>query len=118
MKSTTVNKLLFVGVIACMVLAGADLSFYLQEQHTDLSIATCSMPGGNFKIIPHNGWLEAVNVATGAVLGIPEREKDGAVWLRRGLWSIDVTTCLGRKRSWFAPRSPVDRPRQTGVGIS
>ncbi|EBB7382061.1 hypothetical protein R0U04_003908 [Salmonella enterica] len=113
-----INKILNVGIIVSLTVAGVNLYRYLQERDDGKSIVSCSLPTGNFEIIPRDGRLNAVNTETGMTLGVPERSRDGRVLLvTNGGRVRDVTECLGEKKGWFAPRWPDAENKRPG-GIS
>jgi len=102
-----IKKILNVGIIVSLTVAGVNLYRYLQERDDGKSIVSCSLPTGNFEIVPRDGRLDAVNTETGMTLGVPERRPDGSVLLvTNGGRVRDVTECLGEKKGWFTPRWP------------
>ncbi|PNL03863.1 hypothetical protein CEQ28_000145 [Hafnia alvei] len=102
-----INRILTFGIIVSLSVAGTNLYRYLQERDAGKYIVSCSLPTGNFEIIPRDGRLDAVNTVTGMTLGVPERVPDGRVVLvTHGGKVRDVTDCLGDKKGWFAPRWP------------
>ncbi|HCJ7372034.1 TPA: hypothetical protein NVL56_004026 [Enterobacter hormaechei subsp. xiangfangensis] len=102
-----IQKIVNVGIIVSLSVAGVNLYRYLQERDDGKSILSCSLPTGNFEIIPRDGRLNAVNTETGMTLGVPERRPDGSVLLvTNGGRVRDVTECLGEKKGWFTPRWP------------
>ncbi|PUW01489.1 hypothetical protein [Cronobacter sakazakii] len=102
-----IDRILTVGIIVSLSVAGTNLYRYLQDRNAGKSIVSCSLPTGDFKIIPLDGRLDAVNTETGMTLGVPERVSDGRVVLvTHGGKVRDVTDCLGEKKGWFAPRWP------------
>lgn len=102
-----IDRILTVGIIVSLSVAGTNLYHYLQERNADQGIVSCSLPTGDFTIIPRDGRLDAVNSATGMTLGVPERVPDGRVVLvTHGGKVRDVTDCLGENKGWFAPRWP------------
>ena len=102
-----IYRILTVGIIVSLSVAGTHLYRYLQERDAGKYIVACSLPTGNFEIIPRDGRLDAVNTVTGMTLGVPERVPDGRVVLvTHGGKVRDVTDCLGDKKGWFAPRWP------------
>ncbi|EIC2135763.1 hypothetical protein LAD81_004018 [Citrobacter freundii] len=107
-----------VGALLVVGLLGTALYYYYHpENQTAGSIASCSLPTGNFEIIPRDGRLNAVNTATGMTLGVPERDPDGHVVLvTHGGKVRDVTDCLGERKWWFAPRWPdAEEKRPSGI---
>lgn len=97
-----VGALLFVGLLGTALYH----NYHAKSQRAG-SIASCSLPTGNFEIVPRDGRLNAVNTETGMTLGVPERRPDGSVLLvTNGGRVRDVTECLGEKKGWFAPRWP------------
>jgi len=102
-----IKKILNVGIIVSLTVAGVNLYRYLQNRDDGKSILSCSLPTGNFEIIPRDGRLNAVNTESGMTLGVPERRPDGSVLLvTNGGRVRDVTECLGEKKGWFTPRWP------------
>ncbi|MDU1922522.1 hypothetical protein [Enterobacter sp.] len=94
-------------LLVASVLGIALYHYYHPESKTAGSIASCSLPTGNFEIIPRDGRLDAVNTETGMTLGVPERRPDGSVLLvTNGGRVRDVTECLGENKGWFTPRWP------------
>ncbi|MGC6079436.1 MULTISPECIES: hypothetical protein [Citrobacter] len=113
-----IERILNVGIIVSLTVAGVNLYHYLQDRDDGKSIVSCSLPTGDFEIIPRDGRLNAVNTATGMTLGVPERDPDGHVVLvTHGGKVRDVTDCLGEKKWWFAPRWP-DAEEKLPSGIS
>ncbi|EEJ1195870.1 hypothetical protein IO249_003405 [Salmonella enterica] len=101
------DRILTVGIIVSLSVAGTNLYHSLQDRNAGKSIISCSLPTGDFEIIPRDGRLNAVNTATGMTLGVPELDPDGHVVLvTHGGTVRDVTDCLGDKKGWFAPRWP------------
>ncbi|EAQ9984970.1 hypothetical protein EAP48_26445 [Salmonella enterica] len=112
------DRILTVGIIVSLSVAGTNLYHSLQDRNAGKSIVSCSLPTGNFEIIPRDGRLNAVNTETGMTLGVPERSRDGRVLLvTNGGRVRDVTECLGEKKGWFAPRWPDAENKRPG-GIS
>ncbi|QRQ77040.1 hypothetical protein JQN59_26375 (plasmid) [Citrobacter sp. B72] len=102
-----ISKVLSVGIIVSLTVVGVNIYRSWQESAASTSVATCSLPTGNFKIIPRDGRLNAVNAETGMTLGVPVRHPDGKVLLVTHEGKVrDVTDCLGEKKGWFAPRGP------------
>lgn len=90
-----------------------------RESKSEGSIASCSLPSGNFEIIPHDGRLDAVNTENGITLGVPERCSEGKVILVTHDGRVrDVTTCFGKNKGWFAPSQPYAKDEPRGGGIS
>lgn len=110
-----IQKILNVGIIVSLSVAGTNLYRILQERDAGKGILSCSLPAGDFEIIPRDGRLHAVNTATGMTLGVPERDPDGQVVLVTHEGTVrDVTDCLGEKKGWFAPRRPDAGDKQPG----
>ncbi|HAF4865920.1 TPA: hypothetical protein G9F10_004065 [Salmonella enterica] len=113
-----IDRMLTVGMIVALSVAGTNLYHYLQDRNADQGIVSCSLPTSDFTIIPRDGRLDAVNTETGMTLGVPERDPDGRVVLVTHGGNVqDVTDCLGEKKGWFAPRWPDATDKQQG-GIS
>ncbi|ASG90752.1 hypothetical protein [Salmonella enterica] len=114
-----INKILNVGIIVSLSIAGTNLYHYLQGRNATQGIVSCSLPTGDFNIIPRDGRLDAVNTETGMTLGVPERVSDDHVVLvTHGGKVWDVTDCLGEKKLWFAPRWPDTATNQDSGRIS
>ncbi|EAA5420650.1 hypothetical protein CB438_18135 [Salmonella enterica subsp. enterica serovar Newport] len=114
-----INKILNVGIIVSLSIAGTNLYHYLQGRNAPQGIVSCSLPTGDFNIIPRDGRLDAVNTETGMTLGVPERVSDDHVVLvTHGGKVWDVTDCLGEKKLWFAPRWPDTATKQDSGRIS
>ncbi|HAG0277398.1 TPA: hypothetical protein G8S33_003882 [Salmonella enterica] len=95
-----INKILDVGIIVSLSIAGTNLYHYLQDRNQ--GIVSCSLPTGDFNIIPRDGRLDAVNTETGMTLGVPERVSDDPVVLvTHGGKVWDVTDYLGEKKFWL-----------------
>ncbi|EIK1335568.1 hypothetical protein LJV55_004061 [Salmonella enterica] len=114
-----IKKILDVGIIVSLSVAGTNLYHYLQGRNAPQGIVSCSLPTGGFDIIPRDGRLDAVNTETGMTLGVPERVSDDHVVLvTRGGKEWDVTDCLGERKWWFAPRWPDTSTSQDSGRIS
>lgn len=114
-----IDRMLTVGIIVSLSVAGTNLYRYLKDRNADQGIVSCSLPTGSFTVIPRDGRLDAVNTETGMTLGVPERDPDGSVVLVTHGGNVrDVTACLGENKGWFAPRWPDAADKQHGGGIS
>lgn len=99
-------------LLVASVLGIALYHYYHPESKTTESIASCSLPSGNFEIIPRDGRLNAVNTETGMKLGVPERWADGQIMITaNGGRMINATACLGQHSSWFALKEPTTQAR-------
>ena len=107
-----IKKILNVGIIVSLTVAGVNLYRYLQERDDGKGIVSCSLPTGNIEIIPRDGRLNAVNTETGMKLGVPERWPDGQIMITaNGGRMINATACLGQHSSWFAVKEPATQVR-------
>ncbi|HHA2002517.1 hypothetical protein [Enterobacter kobei] len=90
------------------IIAGTALGFGLSVSGArDPDMASCDMLFGTFRVEPRDGRIVAVDTRTGEILGTPERQPEGEVWLATRDGRVrDVTACLGEKKEWFAPAPP------------
>ncbi|WNI61190.1 hypothetical protein RIL73_00215 (plasmid) [Enterobacter asburiae] len=90
-----VGALLFVGLLG----AALYLNYHAKSQRAG-SIASCSLPTGNFDLRNLDGRLQPVDESTGKVIGFLERRSDGQIQLTTADgFAPNVTPCLSGKLS-------------------
>lgn len=95
-----IKKILNVGIIVSLTVAGVNLYRYLQERDDGKSIVSCSLPTGTFNLIQRDGHLQPVDQKTGAVAGFLERRSNGQIQLTTADgFAPNVTPCLSGKLS-------------------
>ncbi|WP_436883059.1 hypothetical protein [Enterobacter asburiae] len=90
-----------VGALLVASLLGIALyHYYHPESKTTGSIASCSLPTGNFDLLNLDGRLQPVDESTGKVIGFLERRSDGQIQLTTSDgFAPNVTPCLSGKLS-------------------
>lgn len=95
-----IKKIINVGIIVSLTVAGVNLYRYLQERDDGKSIVSCSLPTGNFDLLNLDGRLQPVDESTGKVIGFLERWSNGEIQLTTADgFAPNVTPCLSGKLS-------------------
>ncbi|HGD3582761.1 TPA: hypothetical protein ACI4GT_003507 [Enterobacter hormaechei] len=95
-----IKKIINVGIIVSLTVAGVNLYRYLQERDDGKGIVSCSLPTGNFDLLNLDGRLQPVDESTGKVIGFLERRSDGQIQLTTADgFAPNVTACLSGKLS-------------------
>lgn len=95
-----IKKIINVGIIVSLAVAGVNLYRYLQERDDGKGIVSCSLPTGNFDLLNLDGRLQPVDESTGKVIGFLERRSDGQIQLTTADgFAPNVTPCLSGKLS-------------------
>ncbi|QHM78122.1 hypothetical protein C7M52_04153 (plasmid) [Mixta theicola] len=95
-----IKKIINVGIIVSLTVAGVNLYRYLQERDDGKGIVSCSLPTGNFDLLNLDGRLQPVDESTGKVIGFLERRSDGQIQLTTADgFAPNVTSCLSGKLS-------------------
>ncbi|EQA1583304.1 hypothetical protein ABKW25_20865 (plasmid) [Enterobacter hormaechei] len=95
-----IKKIINVGIIVSLTVAGVNLYRYLQERDDGKGIVSCSLPTGNFDLLNLDGRLQPVDESTGKVIGFLERRSDGQIQLTTADgFAPNVTPCLSGKLS-------------------
>ncbi len=93
-----INRMLTMGIVVSLSVAGTSLYHYLQERSAGRSIVSCSLPTGDFTVISRDGHLQTLDQKTGAEAGLLERWPDGDIQLTTTEgFAPDVTQCLSGK---------------------
>lgn len=95
-----IKKIINVGIIVSLTVAGVNLYRYLQERDDGKGIVSCSLPTGNFDLLNLDGRLQPVDESTGKVIGFLERRSDGQIQLTTADgFAPNVTPCMSGKLS-------------------
>ncbi|EPO4111200.1 hypothetical protein ACUADT_003668 [Enterobacter cloacae] len=95
-----IKKIINVGIIVSLTVAGVNLYRYLQERDDGKGIVSCSLPTGNFELLNLDGRLQPVDESTGKVIGFLERRSNGEIQLTTADgFAPNVTPCLSGKLS-------------------
>lgn len=95
-----IKKIINVGIIVSLTVAGVNLYRYLQERDDGKGIVSCSLPTGNFDLLNLDGRLQPVDESTGKVIGFLERRSNGEIQLTTADgFAPNVTPCLSGKLS-------------------
>ena len=95
-----IKKIINVGIIVSLTVAGVSLYRYLQERGDGKGIVSCSLPTGNFDLLNLDGCLQPVDESTGKVIGFLERRSNGEIQLTTADgFAPNVTPCLSGKLS-------------------
>lgn len=93
-----ISKILSVGIIVSLTVAGVNIYRYWQESAAGQSVATCFLPTGDVKVISRDGLLRAVDRSTGEAAGLLERWPNGDIQLTtKDGFAPNVTPCLSGK---------------------
>ncbi|WP_149543344.1 hypothetical protein [Serratia marcescens] len=93
-----IDRILSVGIIVSLSVAGTNLYHYLKDRNADQGIVSCSLATGDVKVISRDGLLRAVDRKTGEAAGFLERWPNGDIQLTtKDGFAPNVTPCLSGK---------------------